>query len=214
MTPAADPRRLVADGYDAAAEAYAEWLLTSVVDPARTRYLEAFGALLPAGARVLELGCGGGGPTTQALAERFTLTGIDVSASQIALAKQRVPRATFELGDMTHYEAPAGAVDGVAAFYSLIHLPYGELPSMLARLAGWLRSDGILVASLAAREGGEHVEPEWLAGAPMYWSGYPVDASLGFLEDAGFTAIEANVETAVEDGEETPFLWVIARMGR
>ena len=47
------------------------------------------------GAPVLELGCGGGGPVTQRLAARFKLTGVDVSAHQIELARERVPTAEF-----------------------------------------------------------------------------------------------------------------------
>ena len=112
---------------------------------------------------------------------------------------------------MTRFEAPAAGFDGVAAFYSLIHLPYGELASMLARVARWLRDGGVFVASLSARGDGEYVEAEWLDGAPMYWSGYPVEQTLGFLEAAGLEVIEAKVETAVEDGEDAPFLWVVAR---
>ena len=82
-----DPRKLVANGYNAAAEAYAEWLTAEVVDPARERYLEVFAGLLAPGADVLGLGCGGGGPTTLALAERFMLTGLDISERQVALAR-------------------------------------------------------------------------------------------------------------------------------
>jgi hypothetical protein len=53
VTSPTDPRKLVADGYDAAAEAYARWLVTDVVDPARTRYLETFADLLEPGATIL-----------------------------------------------------------------------------------------------------------------------------------------------------------------
>lgn len=211
MTLPTDPRQIVTRGYDAAADDYARWLLTNVVDPARPRYLETFSTLLAPGSTVLELGCGGGGPTTQALAERFALTGIDISAAQIARAQRLLPQATFLQADMTRFEAPAASFDGIAAFYSLIHLPYGELPAMLVRIASWLRPGGALVASLNARAGGEHIEPAWLANAPMYWSGYPIDDSLEFLAATGLEVIEANVETAIEDGEASQSLWVIAR---
>ncbi len=211
MSLPVDPRQIVADGYDAAAEAYARWLVTDVVDPARSRYLDTFAALLEPGARVLELGCGGGGPTTRQLATRFDLTGIDISARQIELARSAIPEATFTQADMTKFDARPASFHGVAAFYSLIHLPLGELPTMLVRIAGWLRDGGVLIASLAARSQGEHLEPAWLAGAPMYWSGYPVEESIAYVEAAGLTIIEAQIETAIEDGEDAPFLWIIAR---
>src|SRR2546428_10621111 len=90
-----DPRRIVADGYDLVADEYARWIATDVVDPARARYEASFSALLAAGSEILELGCGGGGATTAQLAGRFALTGVDISAEQIALARERIPSATF-----------------------------------------------------------------------------------------------------------------------
>jgi SAM-dependent methyltransferase len=205
-----DPREIVARGYDAGAEAYAEWASHSVTDPGRAEYEDHFCALLGEGASVLELGCGGGGPTTAKLAERFQLTGIDISESQITLARARLPESRFLRADMTEFEAPLSSYDGIAAFHSLIHLPQGELPRMLGRIFGWLKPGGVFVASFGARGSGEHFEPEWLAGQPMYWSGYTA-ADIGrFLHEAGFTTIESKVVSATEDGDEAPFRWVLA----
>ena len=208
-----EPRRVVENGYDAAADAYEEWLVSSVTDVARSKYLEAFMAQLEPGARVLELGCGGGGITTQRLAARHALTGIDVSSHQIELARVRVPHATFFKADMSRFVAEPASFDGIAAFYSLIHLPLGVLPSMLQRIASWLRPGGVFLASLGARDGstGEHYERHWLADVPMYWSGYSVPEYERFLADAGLEVIEASVETNIEDGKPAPFWWVIAR---
>jgi SAM-dependent methyltransferase len=206
-----DPRRIVAEGYDVAAREYARWVASEVVDTARPRYRDSFSELLVGGSSVLERGCGGGGPTTQHLAARFTVTGIDISATQIAMARERVPAATFLPADMTRFEAAPSSFDGIAAFYSLIHLPYGELPAMLVRVSTWLRAGGVFVATLSAREAGEHFEPDWLGGAPMYWSGHAPEENIRFLEEAGLRIIEASVETNIEDGQPAPVLWVLAR---
>lgn len=140
------------------------------------------------------------------------MTGVDISARQIARSRERLPLATFVQADMTRFECAPATFDGVAAFYSLIHLPYGELPVMLTRISTWLRPGCLLVASLSGREErGEHLEPEWLAGAAVYWSAYPPEDSLRFLEDAGLVVIEATVETSIEDGESFLVFWVLAR---
>lgn len=212
---ASNPREIVAQGYDAAAKEYAEWVASNVRDPARTKYQERLCGLLPEGAAVLELGCGGGGPTTERLAQRFALIGIDISPTQIALARERVPAATFVQADMTRSTFAPSMFDGVAAFYSLIHLPYGELPAMLARVSTWLRGGGVFVASLSGRDdSGEHFEPDWLGGAPMYWSGYSLSETARFFEEAGLTIVESSVETNIEDGQAAPFLWVVAMKPR
>jgi SAM-dependent methyltransferase len=206
-----DPREIVARGYDAAAVEYGQWAARNVIDPARTIYQERFCGLLLQNSAVLELGCGGGGPTTERLAQRFALTGIDISSTQVRLARERVSLATFRQADMTHATFAPSSFDGIAAFYSLIHLPYGELPAMLVRVAAWLRPGGVFVASLSGRdESGEHFADDWLAGSPMYWSGYGLAETRRFIEEAGLTILEANVETNIEDGQPAPFLWVIA----
>ena len=72
----------------------------------RERYTHVLLDALPAGAAVLELGCGAGIPTTQRLAARFAVTGVDISARQIALARHNVPNATFMRADMTTLDFP------------------------------------------------------------------------------------------------------------
>ena len=50
-----------------------------VVGDPRREWEDDLAARLEPGARVLELGCGGGTPETQRLAQRFALTGVDIS---------------------------------------------------------------------------------------------------------------------------------------
>lgn len=202
--------RTVAAGYDRIAERYARWLSDEVVDDVRPRYTQLLLDALPAGAAVLDLGCGGGGPTTRQLAERFALTGVDLSARQVELSRQNVPNATFRQADMTTLSFEPSSFDAVASFYALGHLPYGELPGLLARVGAWLRPGGLLVASMGARENPGEVEPDWL-GAPMYFSGYGPAENKRFVEAAGLEIESARPETILENGRPTRFYWVVAR---
>lgn len=204
-----DPRRLVAEGYDTMAERYAAWVSDGVVDDVRPRYVAQLLGRLPAGARVLELGCGGGGPTTRQLAARFALTGVDLSARQIELARASVPTAEFLRGDMTRLDFPPGSFDGVAAFYSFVHLPHGELPALLRKIGAWLRPNGLLVATLSPRPDPGTVERDWL-GVPMYFSGYTPEETRRFLLDADLQIETLQEETILEDGSPTRFLWARA----
>jgi SAM-dependent methyltransferase len=202
--------RVVAEGYDRIAERYAQWIVDEVVDEVRPRYARLLLDGLPAGARVLELVCGGGGPTTRQLAGRFVLTGVDVSARQIELARRNVPGATFLHADMTTLAFDPGSFDAVASFYALSHLPYGELPRLLARVGEWLRPGGLLVASMGARSNRGDVEADWL-GAPMYFSGYAPDENRRFVEQAGLAIESAQEEAILENGEPVIFHWIVAR---
>ena len=203
-----DPKRVVADGYDRIADRYAAWAHRVRVDE-RERYTRVLLERIPAGAVVLDLGCGSGIPLTRRLAERFLVTGVDISAQQVERARRNVPGATFIHGDMARLTFPPASFDGVTAFYSLTHLPLADLPQLLRSIAVWLRPGGILVASMGAYAGHEQVQDDWL-GVPMFFSGYPVETNQQLIRQAGLEILEAREETADEDGQPVRFLWVVA----
>jgi SAM-dependent methyltransferase len=194
--------RLVERGYDRIADASLG--SEEANDPETGPPFEQFMEMLPAGASALDLGCGSGVPFTQRLAERFEVTGVDISARQLELARAHVPTAHFVKADMTTVEFPAGSFDAVVACFSIIHVPREEQGPLVARVCSWLRPGGLFLATWAveAWEGAG----EW-EGATMWWSHYDPDTSLGLLRAAGFQIPSAEVEGK---GEET-WLWVLAR---
>ena len=67
---------------------------------------------MPPGAAILDLCCGSG-QITEALSKRgFAMTGIDISAEMIDLARHNAPSCHFLLGDARSFELPT-ALDGV-----------------------------------------------------------------------------------------------------
>src|SRR5690348_1787636 len=118
MDPNMDPKQIVAQGFDIIAECYVEWSRHTRVEE-RERYTSLIVDRLPQGAYVLDLGCGMGVPTTATLAQHFTVTGVDISAHQIELARQKVPQATFIQSDISLLDFPSHSFDAVVAFYSL-----------------------------------------------------------------------------------------------
>jgi SAM-dependent methyltransferase len=204
-----DPKQIVAQGYDAIAGRHAEWASHTRTDE-RERYTAVLLNALPPGATVLELGCGVGVPTTQRLAQRFAVTGVEISAQHIALARRNVSAATFLQADMAALDFPPASFDAVAAFYSIIHVPRAEHAVLLHDIATWLRPGGLLVATMGAGSTEAAVEPDWL-GAPMYFSHFDGTTNRRLVEDAGFQSISAREETADEDGVPVTFLWVVAR---
>ena len=113
---------MVRAGYDKLAGSFAEWGARVEGDP-RDRFLEEFLELLPPTGSVLDLGCGGGIPSTKRLAEASRVIGADISEAQIALARLNVPDATFIHADLLDLSFPAASFDGVTAFYSISHVP-------------------------------------------------------------------------------------------
>jgi SAM-dependent methyltransferase len=201
-------KRVVAAGYDRLGDAYGSWAEKVEGDP-RNRFLAEFTRRLDNGARVLDLGCGTGVPSTRALAERFDVSGVDVSERQIASARLHVPEATFIHGDLVGVELPDASFDGIAALYSISHIPREEHPRLFARVARWLVPGGLFLATLGARDSPDWTG-EWL-GVPMFFSSYDAARNRSLLRTAGFTLLlDETIEMQEPEGPVT-FLWVLGR---
>ena len=208
-----DYKQLIARGYDRIAQRYLEGVQRSLIEEqatARMTYLQKLLERLPDQARVLELGCGAGVPCTRLLARHAQVTGVDISAAQIALAKLYVPDATLLQADMITLAFPPASFDAVVAFYSIIHLPRTEQALLITRLAAWLRPGGWFLGNFGTSDDPGTIEPDWL-GVPMYWSSHNAQKYPDLIRQVGFTLVEMEVLIDNEDGQAVPFLWILAQ---
>jgi SAM-dependent methyltransferase len=204
-----DPRTaLVAAGYDAMIDTWEAWKAAIEDDP-RAEWCGELLDRLPEGARVVELGCGGGTTETRALASRFRLTGVDLSDAQLARARERVPAAEYIHADLTTVEFAAQTVDAVASFYVFNHVPRELLAPLFERIHTWLRPGGLLLATLGASD-----VPGWTGdflGAPSYFSGYPAETNRRLLEAAGLTLLRDELVRIREPEADTTFHWILGQ---
>jgi ubiquinone/menaquinone biosynthesis C-methylase UbiE len=202
-----DPKQIVSRGYDQIAQKYSLW---GTRREERAKYTSLILDLLPIGAKVLELGCGAGVPTTQELQKKNLVTGVDISEKSIEIAKINVPQANFIVGDMTKMDFPSGSFAGVGCFYSIIHVPRSEHFGLLCSIKKWLVPGGVLVATMGSISSESQISDDWL-GAKMFWSNFDATANKKLVRDAGFEVVSEEEETADEDGTPITFLWVVAR---
>lgn len=178
----ADARTLAA--YDARAQDYARQFRAKAPDSD----LQAFMALLPPGARVLDLGCGPGTASAFLRAAGFVPDPVDASAAMVEMANDRhgigARQATFD-----DIEAQA-AYDGVWANFSLLHAPRADLPRHLAALHRALKAGGALHLGMKTGEG------EGRDRLDRFYTYYSRAALEAQLAGAGFTVI------AVREGHE------------
>jgi SAM-dependent methyltransferase len=125
--------------YGANAQAYAEREI------AKHTRLTRFLALLPAGATILELGCGAGAASAEMLKRGFDARPTDGSPEMAAEASRRLgrPVGTLLFHDLDSVEA----YDGVWANACLLHVPRPELAQVLALIWRALKPGGIFYAS-------------------------------------------------------------------
>lgn len=113
---------------------------------------------LPAGSRILELGCGTGLPTARQMIDAgHELVGVDLSQRMVELARRNVPEATIHHMDLADLRpggsgeelaGGSGRYDGVLAFFSLLMLPRREIPLALGMVHGLLVPGGLLGISM------------------------------------------------------------------
>ncbi len=196
-----DPETLAL--YDARAADYADRVET----PEPSARLSAFIAALPAGGRVLDLGCGAGAASAAMAAAGLDVDALDASEGMVAVARERyaVQARIGTFDDVT----PDAAYDGIWANFSLLHAPRPAMPRHLARLNAALVPGGLLHLGLKTG-GGERRD----ALGRLYT--YYAEAEIaGLLEAAGLQVID------LEQGRDTGFDgtladWVVlwARRGR
>lgn len=202
--------QLVGQGYDEIADTFVEWRDWIVGDP-RGWWTGQLSGRLEDGARMLELGCGAGVPEARLLAERFRVTGVDISLEQIRRARTNAPGAEFIHADFTNLELTPDSFDAVAAFYSFNHVPRDLLGDLLVRIHSWLAPGGLFLAALGTGDT-ESWTGDWL-GTTMYFSSFPPERNRQLLVDTGFELILDEIVTIIEpepDGEST-WQWVLAR---
>lgn len=190
-----DPKALVRRGYDLVSRAYRP---DDADEGQYAPWLDLLEQRVAAGAAILDLGCGNGIPVDRRLAERYAVTGVDLSPVQVDRARALVPAATFICADMTRVQFPDATFDAVACFYALIHVPLEEQPEMLRNVRRWLRPGGLFMATVG-HGAWTGIEKNWLGveGGDMWWSHADIETYRKWFSEAGF---RIEFETFVPEG--------------
>jgi SAM-dependent methyltransferase len=168
--------------YRSNAQSYADWA------KAPSTRLVRFLGLLPSGASILELGCGAGNHSAVMLGEGFAVRATDGSPEMAAIASRRLghPVEAMRFDELDAHQA----YDGVWASACLLHVPRGELESILARIHRALKPSGVFYASFKIGEGDgrddlgryyNYPSPEWLRttyAAAGRWDSLSSDTSV------------------------------------
>lgn len=150
-------------------------------------WLDRFLLPLPRGAALLDLGCGAGEPIDRYLIDRgVALTGVDVAANMVALARTRFARHRWIEGDMRSIVLEDGAFDGVLAWNSLFHLAHDAQTAMFPRIARWLKPGGAFLFTTGSEHGEAIGE---FAGEPLYHASFETGQYRALLTQSGLTEI-------------------------
>lgn len=108
-----------------------------------------------------DMGCGPGHVARFLHEHGVQVCGVDLSPVMVERARQLNPGVEFQQGDMMALDAPDAAWAGIAAFYSIIHIPRGDMMRALGELRRVLRPDGLLLLAFHIGDETIHLDEWW-----------------------------------------------------
>lgn len=155
--------------YDTVAASYAELMHDSLdTDPHIRMALASFAMLVHAagGGPVADVGCGPGHVTRRLCDLGVDAFGVDLSPGMIDVARRTHPGLRFEVGSMTDLDLGDASVAGLVAWWSLIHIPDDEIPTVLGQFRRVLRPGGPLLLGFHVGDG-SRLKTQGYGGHPM-----------------------------------------------
>jgi SAM-dependent methyltransferase len=201
------------EGYDLTAAMYADRFHGHLDDkPFDRAVLAGFTGLLKPGSAVADVGCGTGA-TTRIFAESgLDVVGIDLSPNMVAEARRLNPQLAFRAGSMTRLDFGDGELDGLCAWYSVIHIPDELLPQVFSEFRRVLRPGGWALLAFQVGEQPRRFDELFGAQVALTFHRRQPDAVARLLDEAGLESYAGIVRAADDDGlESTPQAYLIAR---
>jgi SAM-dependent methyltransferase len=162
------------------------------LEPVTEAALAPLLAQLNPGSRVLDVGCGAAVPSGLLTANGHEATGIDLSPRMAAVASDRVPNATFLVGDYLEFRFTQ-RFDAIVAF-AFIHLfPTSDALAVLRKLRSDLKPKGLLLIGTTLEEVGREgfeTKADYLNSMPRFrkvWTEAELDSALA---RTGFETID------------------------
>jgi SAM-dependent methyltransferase len=152
---------------------------------------ERFIDRLPAGAEVLDIGCGAGFPVAAHMHARgLRVTGVDSSPTMISLCRQRLPDQEWLVADMRSLSL-GRCFAGVLAWDSFFHLDHYSQRSMFAIFASHAQPGAMLMFNSGPAHG-EAIGS--YRGDPLYHASLAPSEYRSLMTEAGFETVDHVVE--------------------
>ena len=202
--------------YDTVAADYAELLRTELDrKPFDRAMLAAFADLVrapgAAAGPVGDLGCGPGRVTAHLEALGVDAFGVDLSPGMVAVARKAHPGLRFEVGSITALDLGDGTLGGIVAWYSVIHTPPQQLPTVFAEFNRVLAAGGYALLAFQVGDEIRHLERGY--GHDISLDAYRLRPDLigQLLAEAGFEPVARLVREPEHGHEIVPQAYLMVR---
>ncbi len=172
--------------YNRVAQEYAKRIFDELAHkPLDRQLLDSFAERMQGEGLACDLGCGPGHVARYLHDHGVNVCGVDLSPAMVELARQLNPDIPFTTGNMRALDVPDAAWRGIAAFYSIIHIPRAEVPAMLRELRRVLQPRGILLMAFHIGEEVVHLEEWWDEPVSLDFTFFQPTEMVGYLRGAG-----------------------------
>lgn len=135
---------------------------------------------------VCDMGCGPGHVARYLFEQGVEVCGVDLSPAMVEHAGRLTPGIEFRQGDMMALAAPDAAWAGIAAFYSIIHIPRRDVARALGELRRVLRPGGTLILAFHIGDDTVHLDEWWGQKVSVDFYFFRSEEMAGSLREAGF----------------------------
>ena len=202
----------IRSAYDAASEAYSRKFLDELDrKPFDRELLQRFAELVGWGPQILDIGCGPGHTTAHLSSLGLTTTGIDLSPKMIEQATKSFPQSCFEVGNFLALSRKPSSVDGILAFYCIVHLTPNQLIPAFSEMYRVLRHNGHLLISFHVGTDVIHAENFLDTNAALDFQFFEPSQIQSALLGAGFDVIDTRVREPYELEHPSTRCYIFAR---
>ena len=146
---------------------------------------------LPAGASLLDLGCGGGQDAGDLARRGYRIVGVDRTSALLSAGRRRYPSLPLVRADLRDLPFQAMSFDGLWAAASLMHFPKPDARRILADLYKLVRPGSLFAATVTYGVTSRLVTDGWVPG--RYFARWRKDELARAVRRAGWTILELNV---------------------
>ncbi len=173
--------------YDLVVDEYVQRIFDELQDkPLDRQLLDRFADSVRAVGPACDMGCGPGHVARYLYERGVEVCGIDLSAAMVERARRLVPGVDFRQGDMMALDAPDGAWAGIAAFYSIIHIPRRDIVPALGELRRVLLPGGLLLLAFHLGDETVHLDEWWGQRVCIDFFFFRSGEMADYLKAAGF----------------------------
>jgi len=201
-------------GYDPVAEDYArEFRDEMSKKPFDRKMLDWLSEKVNGLGTICDLGCGVGQVAGYLHSRGASASGIDLSKEMIKQARRLNPDITFQQGNMLALtDVAEDSFGGIAAFYSIIHIPRPSLVDALREMKRALRPGGRLLLTFHIGQKDVHLAEWWDKPVSLDFYFFETEEMKGCLTQAGFELEEVIERDPYPDIEvQTRRAYIFAR---